>query len=419
MGVPAGDAKVSSENRPALKPALVARDEALNERADSLIEGFSIVVGGPAYDFLKRIHLIRPELPNVVRRMVVLLAVTWLPLLVLSLKDGLAFGHAVKIPLLYDIALYGRFLIALPLLVLAEVAIDPGIRRAVAQFVRAGIVPESELPEFEKVLSRAQRLRDSAIPELVLLILAFFPTFVWEHEWQQGAVSSWHTTAQGLTDAGWWFAAFSAPLMRFIVYRWGFRYFVWSALLLRISRLRLVLIPTHPDHAAGINFLSFTQRRFGILFCALGCIFAGRIANSLVFEGMPLANFKLLMITFVVLSLILGLLPLALLAPKLAEVRRTGMLEYGRLARTYTEAFDRKWVHPVDSSGEPLLGTGDLQSLADLGNSFALIQAMTIAPITRTLVLQLGVEAGLPLIPVIILRTPTTELINDLLKMVM
>jgi hypothetical protein len=418
MGVPAGDAKVPPENRPVLKPALVARDEERAERADSVIEDFSIVVGGPVYEFLHRIGLVRQALPNIVRRIAVMVALTWLPLLLLSLKDGLAFGHRVKIPLLYDFSIYARFLIGLPLFVLAEIVIDPGIRRALAQFVRAGIVPESELPEYEEVLSRAQRLRDSAIAELALLALAFFPMFVWEHEWMQGAVSSWHTSAHGLTAAGWWFAAFSTPLMRFIVYRWAFRYFIWSALLLRITRLRLILIPTHPDHAAGINFLSFTQRRFGILFCALGCSFAGRVANSMRFEEAPLANFKLLMIAFLVLSLMVGLLPLALLAPKLAQVRRTGMLEYGRLARVYTQGFDRKWVHPTESPAEPLLGTSDIQSLADLGNSYALIDAMRIAPITKLLVLQLGAQAAIPLIPVIIMGTPTPELVNDVLKMV-
>jgi hypothetical protein len=154
------------------------------------------------------------------------------------------------------------------------------------------------------------------------------------------AGSSWHTTSAGLTTAGWWFAVFSAPLVRFITYRWAFRYFVWTALLWRIRRLRLILMPTHPDHAAGLSFLSFTQRRFGILFCALGCAFAGRVANSMLFEGVPLAALKALMLGFLVLSLIIGLLPFIVLTPRLARVRRAGLIEYGRFAKRYTESFD-------------------------------------------------------------------------------
>jgi hypothetical protein len=394
-----------------------AADQA-DRTTDPAIRNFSIVVGGPVYDFLVRAGLFRFGLPNLARRIVALIALTWLPLLLLSLKDGLALGHQVEIPLLYDFSMYGRFLLGLPLLLVAEVVIDPSIRRAVAEFVNAGLVPPEEVPRFEEVLNRTQRLRDSALPDLVLLALAFFPVFVFQHEWTGGAVSSWHTTAHGLTPAGWWYATISGPIMKFVTFRWAYRYFIWSILLIRISRLRLILIPTHPDHAAGLGFLSAAQRRFGILFCALGCSVAGRIANSMLFEGAPLASFKLLMAAFVVLSLLVGLLPLTLLAPRLARVRREGLLEYGRLAYRYTESFDRKWVHPTAQPSEALLGTGDIQSLADLGNSFALVDAMRIAPISKRLVLQIAVQAGLPLVPVIILGTPAPELINEVLKMV-
>jgi hypothetical protein len=87
---------------------------------------FSIVTGGPVYDFLLRIGLVRLGLPNVLRRIVALIVLTWLPLLILSVNGGLAFGRQVKIPFLYDYSMYARFLLALPLLILAEIVIDPG-----------------------------------------------------------------------------------------------------------------------------------------------------------------------------------------------------------------------------------------------------------------------------------------------------
>jgi len=390
-----------------------------SESAKSTAENFSIVVGGPVYDLLLRLGFVRQSLPNVSRRIVAVVAVTWVPLLVLSLKDGLAVGHHVRIPFLYDLSMYGRFLLGLPLLLLAELVIDPAVRQAAAEFVDARLVPDQELPDFEKVLRRVQQMRDSWIPELVLFALAFFPVFLFQHEWTTDALSNWHTTSRGLSAAGWWYAVFAGPLMRFITYRWGFRYFLWAALLWKISRLHLTLIPTHPDHAAGLNFLATTQKHFGILFCALGCSFAGRVANNMLFEGATLASFKSLMVGFVVLSLIVGLLPLALLAPKLKKVRKTGLIEYGRFANTYTASFDRKWIHCVEKPTEPLLGTGDIQSLADMGNSFGFIEGTRIAPISRKLVLQLGVQAAIPLAPVIILGTPTAELVHELMKMIL
>lgn len=47
-------------------------------------------------------------------------------------------------------------------------------------------------------------------------------------------------------------------------------------------------------------------------------------------------SFRFLALGFIVLAVIVGILPLMLLAPKLSKVRKTGLLEYGKLAQSYT-----------------------------------------------------------------------------------
>jgi hypothetical protein len=72
----------------------------------------SLIEGGPGNALMKRLRLIRPELGAASGRTAIILALlTWLPLLVLSLIEGLAFGGA-KIPFLYDLAAHARFLVA-------------------------------------------------------------------------------------------------------------------------------------------------------------------------------------------------------------------------------------------------------------------------------------------------------------------
>jgi hypothetical protein len=378
---------------------------------------FSIVVGGPVYGFLIRKGLVRVDLRNILHRTGALIAITWLPLLFLSILQGVAVGHRVTIPLLLDFATYGRFLLALPLFLLAEVVIDPAVQKAVEGFVGTGIVQEKEFQQFEDLLGKLRRMRDSSAAELILLALSLFPVFVFRREWTMGALSSWHTTAQGLTIAGWWYALVSAPVLRFIGYRWTFRYCIWAFLLWSVGRLNLHLLPTHPDRSAGLEFLGLTQRRFGILLCALGCTFAGHLVNGLLHEGASLDSYKILIAAFLAISLSLGLLPLTLLAPTLSRVRRAGLREYGRLGTQYAEAFDRKWVHASAPPQEPLLGTSDLRSLSDLANSYAVIRQMQIAPITKRLAVTLAVYASIPLIPAIILGTPTSELLKAVMKM--
>ena len=411
------DGKEGSNPSPSTSPSAGNAASAL-DHARAELRNFSIVIGGPVYDFMLRIGLVRLGLPNVKRRIIAFVAIAWLPLLVLSIKDGVAIGDRVTIPLLLDFTTYGRMLLALPLLLVAEIIIDPAIREAVKEFVSEGIVHQQELPAYEAVLHRVQKLRDSALPELTLLVLAFFPVFLFQHEWKPGLVSSWHSTSTGFTAAGLWYLAVSAPLFRFILYRWTYRYFIWTLLMWKISRLNLHLMPTHPDHVAGLEFLSRTQSRFAFLFLALGCSFAGNVANRIIHEGAPITAFKVLVPAFLVLSVIFGIFPLALWIPRLLRVRKVGLRDYAKLGNRYTEGFDVKWVHFAKPPDEPLLGTADIQSLADLGGSFETIQQMSIAPITKGLIIQFAVMAGLPILPVVIYATPTAELVKAILKMV-
>ena len=403
--------------RPVVPPS-APLEVSTTEEARTAARNFSIVVGGPVYDFFLRIGLVRRGLPNVRPRIIAFVAIAWLPLLLLSIKDGLAIGDKVTIPLLLDFSTYGRLLLALPLVLLAEVVIDPAIRSALEEFVDEGIVPKNEYPAFENVLRRVQRWRDSAIPELILLALAFFPVYLFQHEWKPGLVSSWHSTPQGFSAAGWWYLFISAPLFRFILLRWTFRYIIWASLLWRISRLRLRLLSAHPDHMAGLEFLSHTQARFGILFCALGCAFAGHMANSVVHEGAAFTSFKFLIAVFLMLAVILGTVPLAVCAPKLARVKRIGLREYAKLGTRYTAEFDQKWVQHAEPPPDPLLGTPDVQSLADMGASYDLVSGMSIAPITKGLAVKIAVATALPMIPVVIYATPTGALVNAIMKMI-
>ncbi len=82
--------------------------------------GFSLVSGGPWNRFQEKLRLMGPETLNPGRRAALSIALTWVPLLALSAAQGLAVGDAVEVPFLRDFAAYTRFLIAIPLLILAE-----------------------------------------------------------------------------------------------------------------------------------------------------------------------------------------------------------------------------------------------------------------------------------------------------------
>src|SRR5690348_12849731 len=81
---------------------------------------FSIILGGPLYQILRRAHISGDALELLRRRVITIAMFTWLPLLLLCAIAGNAIGDAVAIPFIEDVQVHARFLLAMPLLIVAE-----------------------------------------------------------------------------------------------------------------------------------------------------------------------------------------------------------------------------------------------------------------------------------------------------------
>lgn len=354
-----------------------------------------------------------------VNRVVIWFAVTWVPLLALCAVQETAWGNKVRIPLLHDYSTYGRFFVALPLLIVAEKLIDPYIRRVVATFDSSGIIREGDLLAYRATVERITRLRDSGLVELLLALAAFFPFFLFAagYEWTSSRVSSWHgTTAEGLTRAGWYFVLVSSPFLRFLMFRWVWRYVLWIYLLHRVSRLNLMLLPTHPDRLCGLGFLLFAQQQFSILAAALGSVLAGQFANEIAHFGVPLREVRAPTGVFVAGAVVVVLLPLTLFSFKLFIARRDGLIRYSVVARGVTGEFDARWVTQPEAPPRAMIGTQDPSSLIDYISSFDIIQATRVIPANRRAVLHVAAYAAAPFAIVWLLATPLDQLIAEILK---
>ena len=85
------------------------------------------------------------------------------------------------------------------------------------------------------------------------------------------------------------------------------------------------------------------------------------------------------------------------------------------LAQRYVREFETKWLRGKAPRDEPLLGSGDIQSLADLGSSLAVIRSMRTAPITRDSIVTLVLATLLPVAPLLLTMMPLEELLKKLL----
>jgi len=64
---------------------------------------FSLVLGGPLFQLLRRAHLADDALMMVRQRVVVITLIAWLPLLVLSTMEGQVLDGSAAVPFLFDI----------------------------------------------------------------------------------------------------------------------------------------------------------------------------------------------------------------------------------------------------------------------------------------------------------------------------
>ena len=339
---------------------------------------FSLMEGGPGDALMKRLRLIRPEFGAASgRTAIILAALTWLPLLVFSFIEGLALGGA-RIPFLYDIAAHARFLVAVPILVLAEIPIGRRLREVARQFLEAGLVRQEERKRFASSVVDTVRFHDSHLSAMILLALAYVTTYVAMSKTSLQSGSTWFepSSTAGLSPVGYYYAFVSMPIFQFLMYRWAFRMVVWTRFLWQVSNLDLLLTPTHPDGAGGLGFIGKGSIPFGVILFALSSVVSAAIASRILFGGATLEQFELIYATLIVLVLIVFTGPLMVFAPKLFRLKQDGLLRYGTLASQYTQLFDSKWVDGINTSEEPLLGTADIQSLADLGNSYELIRKM-------------------------------------------
>jgi len=392
--------------------------------ADAPMSGeFSLVLGGPLYQLFRRTRLTGDALELLRRRIFVLTLLAWAPLLALSVAEGHFMGGSVKLTFLHDVELHVRLLLALPLLILAELVVNQRMRPMVGQFLDRGLIPDAARPQFDSAIASAMRMRNSIAAEVLLIALVYVVGvgFVWRTQVALDVASWYGVGAEGALQpsmAGWWLGLVSLPLFQFLLLRWYYRLVIWTRFLWQVSRIELTFVPTHPDRCGGLGFLALIGHAFSPLLVAQGALLAGMMSSRIFYAGATLPEFKLELIGLVAVMVFAILGPLLVFGPQLEAAKRAGLREYGTLAQRYVREFDQKWLRGGAPADEPLVGSADIQSLADLGNSFEIVKGMRFVPFTLQTVLQLAVATLLPVLPLTLTMISLEELLGRLLKMV-
>jgi len=381
---------------------------------------FSLVLGGPLYQLYLKAHLARPALELLVRRILGISFICWLPLLLLSSLAGHLTG-GVRVPFLLDPEVHVRLLFALPLLIASEVLVHKRMRQVVEQFTQRDLIAPKDRARFHEILESAMRLRNSVTIELgLLVVVSTFGYWFWRNKVTL-TVSSWYAFPSGdgvhLTLAGLCYSLFSLTIFRFILFRWYFRLFIWYRFLWQVRRLPLQFNLFHPDRNGGIGFLAGSVMAFAPIVVAQTSMLSSIVFARILYMGDTLPAYKMEIAGLLIFCVLLVMTPLIFFADQLEEVGRAARYQFGSLSSHYVTDFRHKWIDGAVRPEDPLLGTSDIQSLADLANSYTVAAETKLIPITKQVLIRFVILTAAPLLPLVLTMIPLSEIAKSLFKL--
>jgi hypothetical protein len=357
------------------------------------------------------------------RRIVVFSGVTWLPLFILTAIDNTLVGSGVEVNFLHDPVPHARYLIALPLLVIAERIIDPYLRVIVQHFDTSGVVSDDARPLYDKALHQLNRRKDAIWVDVVLFLLAFGLSWVlipvFDLLTLEQRTSSWMLTVTGGEEtykpAGLWFAFVSIPLLQFFVYRWIWRLIIWISFMNKISRIPLVLQPAHPDRSGGLGMLSRGQSAFGIVFAAFGTMMSSTLAQEIIHEGRALTDVGWEVLAYVLICFAIITGPLCTFFSNLLDAKRQGLRAYSALGYRLTDMFNKKWIKTFSKKkGEGLITAVDPSAMADYTAVYETVSTMRLIPLNRQNVIALVLTLVAPFVPLVLTQFSLKEALQRL-----
>ena len=363
------------------------------------------------------LDLFRTASSRTLTRMFAAVAGAWIPLALLTAIRG----GAIFLSFLTDYASQSRFLIILPVLIVAE----PQVRRRLAlvghQF-EADLVRGDERPEFQVAWNSWERLRDSNIARILIVILTYaIAAFLSQYLSPTGSeFNSWWTGGSGFksfSPAGTWAFFVSYPILVYFTLLWIWRQFLWARFLRSTTRLRLALIAAHPDHVGGLGFLEASiLAQIPFSFC-MGVGLAGAVANHVLHQGKQLFAFRFLAAAVIAGVLLFCIGPYLFFIRTLMQMRRQGMLSYGAFARAVGEQFEKKWLHQAENLNQEVLLVPDFSTVGDLYGVVHNIDDIRIIPVALVNLYAIVIAASIPALPVVIAAIPFSELIRAAMRL--
>jgi hypothetical protein len=351
------------------------------------------------------------------RRIALVVAIAWLPLVVWALWQRRLLPGSVPEPLLQHFGIHARFLVALPMLLVAEATTRNAFRAALPQFLSRGLVAEADVPAFRAILERASRLRGSRKVMIGMLALAMLASLAGWIESAEVHELVWASAPgePGFHFGVFWFSMVSRPLFLLALAAWAWRLGVIGWAFARIARLDLRLVATHPDRVGGLGFLERLPGGLAPLFFAVSVPIAAHWGHDAAYHGLDVNSLRAAAAILVLLNVIVAVAPMLAFASNLRALRRRALTGWGNLLAERGRRVERRWIDREPVEDDPLLSAPELGPVADTAALFETVHGIRPAPIARSSLIPPVLATVIPLIPVVAIQIPLKEIAKKLL----
>jgi hypothetical protein len=370
--------------------------------APELPEPFTLT-GGPLHQLGRRLGLVRRE-TNTILLGLALGWGLWLLFVALALVQGLEDR-------LFSMSLAGvhaRMLLVIPLFFIGESWAVPPMAGFVRTITRWGVVPPDQRPALDTEVARIRRMAHWWGPEAVCLLVAVLLGVTGWRLQTYGETGTFDSARTSLSYLAYFHSGLT--VFRFLVFRGLWKLALWGWFIWRVSRLDLHLIAGHPDRAGGLGSLEGVHERFTPYVVALSILECASLAESISTGSLTVGAVYPTLALLLLLDGALFLGPMLVFTDKLWAGRTKGVGLYMDLAARYVPEFEAKWTRPGIPADQPLLGTADIQSLADLANAVNVVKGMRWITIGPRLLTIMTLAAAVPLAPLLLFRYPVAEL---------
>ena len=339
----------------------------------------------------------------------------WAPLVLIGVGERLVLGRVE--PVLGDVSVHARLLVAVPLFLIADLALAFQMRTTLSRLRDEGFVAAADRGRFDQIAARADQLRGAIVPEVILFGLAIVVSLATLAGLRGPAGAFQGSSPSGGGVAGAWFALVGLPLFLFLLLRSLWRWGIWMVTLVKLARLRLVLALGHPDRRGGLSFLTLPSMAFNAPYLlGVSSVLCASWGMRIHTEHATLPQLLHPMIAFALLGVLLAFAPLLAFTPRLFLGARRGLVEYGGLATDYVRRFQAHWSPP--SQRADLLGTSEIQSLNDLGGEYREVIEKSVALIFSPRdVILLVIVMALPLAPLSLMIVPVDQLLKKIVQL--